>query len=148
MPNDEDMHYDEDQTGILTHHTQHLRDFVTEVQQRAGLKRYAEAHQLASATVGVLGESISGGEAKQLAQWLPKELATELSAKTGQATAFDKANFVEKVGGKVYSVDTEKVEGQIEAVLRTLRETAKSGELSDTIDQLPPELAAMFGSQR
>lgn len=131
--------------NLLTEHSDHLQEFVSDVQRRAGLERYEEAHQLALATVEVLGQSLSGGgRGQQLAGWLPRELGEQLGSQSGHASAFDRANFLEKVGGKIYTVDAERVRDQVSAALRALRTTGPAEEFDDTMNQLPQELADMF----
>lgn len=129
---------------MRTVHTEEMKAFVDAVRQRAELADYDEAQQLCRACLEVLGESISGGEAGKLAQWLPDDLSGQLGTQTGHASRFDKLGFLDKIGGKVHSVDRERVERQVAAVLNTIRASAPREELGDTIAQLPPELAAMF----
>lgn len=124
--------------------SENLEEFVRQVQEHAGLDSYNEAHQLARATVRALGTSISGGQATQLAQWLPDKLQDELADKTGQASRFDKTNFLEKVAGQIHSVDLESVETQVSATLGVVRSSASAEQLEDTIAQLPRELSVMF----
>lgn len=121
-----------------------LQEFVRRVQELAGLESYNEAHQLARATVRALGASVSGGQAKQLAQWLPEKLRDELGQKSGQASQFDKTSFLDKVSGQVHAVDVDQIESQVTAVLHVVGSTAPRQEIDDTLAQLPPELAAMF----
>ena len=125
-------------------HSDQLREFVEQVQQRAGLDNYEEAHQLVRATLNVLGQSISGGEAKQLAGWLPADVRTELTDQSGHAGGFDKRNFLEKVGGMVYTVDLDQVEKQTRAALQVVHAWAPDGERDDVLTQLSGELAEMF----
>lgn len=129
---------------MLGTHSDELRRFVEQVQQRAGLDNYEEAHQLVRATLNVLGQSISGGEAKQLGDWLPPDVRTELTDQSGHASGFDKRNFLEKVGGMVYTVDLEQVEKQVRAALQVARASAPDAERDDLIAQLPPELGDLF----
>lgn len=128
----------------LTTHSTALREFVNDVQRRAEVDSYEEAHQLSHATLGALGEAVSGGQAQQLSGWLPPELAQELAEKSGHAQAFDKPNFLDAVGGAIHTVDDQRVERQVTGVLNALRGSAPAGELDDTIAQLPRELAALF----
>ncbi|WP_020497072.1 DUF2267 domain-containing protein [Sciscionella marina] len=130
---------------LLTTHSQDMRRFVEAVAQRAHVDRYEEASQLSQATIEVLGQAISGGEAAQLARWLPDELGSVLTEQSGNASRFDKFNFLDSIGARIPAVDTERVEQQVVAVLNVLRRTASGDELADTIAQLPPELSAMFG---
>lgn len=121
-----------------------LEEFVRSAQQRAGLESYNEAHQLCRATMRALGTSISGGQAKQLALWLPDPLTAELGERSGQADRFDKANFLDKIGGETHTVDAGSMEHQVSAVLSVLRSWAPADRIDDTIAQLPPELSALF----
>lgn len=129
---------------LLSTHSDELRGFVEQVQQRAGLDNYEEAHQLVRATLNVLGQSVSGGETKQLAGWLPPDVRNELTDQTGHASGFDKRNFLEKVGGMVYTVDLDRVEKQVRAALQVASASAPAGERDDLIAQLPPELGDLF----
>ncbi|SNR36016.1 Uncharacterized conserved protein, DUF2267 family [Haloechinothrix alba] len=130
--------------NTTTGHSTEMHQFVRNVQDRAGLETYGESHQLSRAAMTVLGQSVSGGQAKKLAAWLPPELHAELAEEHGHATAFDKHAFLDKIAGFIPSVDLDEVEKQVSAVLRTLHGSAPEDELTDTIDQLPPELAALF----
>jgi uncharacterized protein (DUF2267 family) len=121
-----------------------LQEFVQRVQSMADLANYDEAEQVARATLSTLGETVSGGEAKQLGSWLPPELQSELAEKHGQASSFDKRQFLDKVAGKIYTVDLDRAEVQVSAVLQVLRSAAPANEINDTIAQLPQQLAAMF----
>lgn len=86
----------------------------------------------------------SGGETKQLAGWLPPDVRNELTDQTGHASGFDKRNFLEKVGGMVYTVDLDRVEKQVRAALQVASASAPAGERDDLIAQLPPELGDLF----
>lgn len=121
-----------------------LEEFVHAAQQRAGLESYNEAHQLCRATVRALATSVSGGQAQQLAQWLPDVLQAELGDKSGHAERFDKATFLNKIGGETHTVDMDSMEHQASAVLSVLRSWAPSSQVDDTIAQLPPGLSALF----
>ncbi|WP_026454810.1 DUF2267 domain-containing protein [Saccharomonospora iraqiensis] len=128
--------------------SQQMTEFAEKVRERAGIDNVEEADQLSRACAQVLGETISGGQAENLALQLPDELGAELAAQRGQASSFDKAQFLEKVGGKILSVDTDRVERQVAAVFATIRETTRKGELNDTLAQLPPELTEMFDREK
>lgn len=123
-----------------------LRSFVSQVGERAGLEQEEEAERLARATFRQLGERLSSGQARDLSGTLPAELATELKARqSGQARAFDKDELIDRVSGEVHSVDAERVEAQVRAVLSTLKQWAPPGQIDDTLAQLPAGLADLFG---
>lgn len=132
---------------ILTDHSEEFDAFVSDVQQAAGLSSNEHAQQLTVATLNVLGQSVSQGQAQQLATWLPPELAGELSHPRGSAKAIDPRSFVDKVSGKIPTTDTDEATRQVAAVFQTVQARTPRGKLDHTIDQLPPGLANLF-SQR
>lgn len=133
--------------NLITEHSTELADFVHQVQHRARLDNYHEAYQLSLATLGTLAETISAGEARQLARWLPVELAKRLAIQTGHANRVSPNAFLEKIGGHVTTVDTNRLTEQVHGTLQTVRATAPTGELDDTIAQLPPQIATLFNDR-
>lgn len=122
-----------------------LREFVGQVQRLTGLETEEETETLARATLRKLGARISSGQARDLTGALPAELTAEMvSQNTPQASAFDKHELVDQISGEVHSVDAEKVERQVVAVLQTLAQWVPDDQVDDTLAQLPGELAALF----
>lgn len=121
-----------------------MRVFVEQVQSRAGLSSTDEASRVARATLTTLAESITGGQVDELMQGLPAELQYELSQRSGQARSMDKSDFLDRVSGQIAATDLETTEGQVRAVLSTLREWAPEGETDDTVAQLSRPIAALF----
>ncbi len=122
-----------------------METFLEQVQQRAGLSTQKEADRLARATMSTLSERVTAGQVDDLSPALPPELRTELGRFSGQARSFDKLGFLDRVSGEIESVDLEETEKQVRAVFAVLRQWAPSGELDDTLAQLPQDLAALFG---
>ncbi|MCD2193935.1 DUF2267 domain-containing protein [Actinomycetospora endophytica] len=124
-----------------------LAAFSGQVQRRVGLETPSEAEILTRATLNELGKAISSGLAEDLTVSLPPELSAELRAQRhsdDQARAVSRAAFVDAVSGPVHSVDAEKVEHQVEQVLRLLGEWLPDDQVDRTLDQLPKELAALM----
>lgn len=86
-------------------------EFVNRVQALAGLDSYEQAERVTSATLQVLGESVSRGEAKRLARWLPPELAGELAARDGVAKGFG-ARGVDAKGLDTKGLDTKRFDAK------------------------------------
>ncbi|TQN32542.1 uncharacterized protein (DUF2267 family) [Haloactinospora alba] len=125
-------------------------NFLARVQEHNGLESRAEADQLSRATLSALAQCVSAGQMDDLTAGLPEDLHSAIEAGTRQAKSFDKRTFLDQISGGIGSVDMSEVERKTQGVLRTLREWAPEGQSSDTIAQLPPELARLFapsGSQ-
>lgn len=117
--------------------------FFARVQQHAGLGSRTEARRLTEATLSALERSLSGGQFNDLTRNLPPELQPEREV-SGQAVAFDKGAFLDKVSGGVSSVDPAEIERSAGAVLNTLRGWLPPEETRDTLAQLPRELRELF----
>lgn len=121
-----------------------METFLEQVQQRAGLASREEADRLARATMSSLSERVTNGQVNDLSPALPPELRTELGRHAGQAQAFDKDTFLDRLSGEIDTVDIDEVERQVRAVFAVLREWAPAGEIDDTLAQLPADLAGLF----
>lgn len=129
---------------LPTSHSAAMERFLQRVQEHASLSSTVDAERVARATVSTLAERITAGQIQDLGADLPDELRTELSQRSGQAEAFDKGAFLDRVSGEIDSVDIDEVENEVRAVLRVLREWAPEGQIDDTLAQLPQDLARMF----
>lgn len=118
--------------------------FLGRVAERAGLSTRQEVDRLARATVSALSERITAGQVNDLSPGLPPELSAELAGYTGQAVAFDKSTFLDRISGEIDTVDLDEAERQVQAALSVLREWIPEEEIDDTLAQLPPDLADMF----
>lgn len=120
-----------------------FQNFLDGIARRAQLDT-SQAERVARATLATLGDSISGAEAAQLATWLPPELQPELAARIERAQPFDRPQFLNAIALHIRADDEAEVEKQVKATLVTLRTAAPSGELDDTIAQLPRALTDLF----
>ncbi|MDD7941893.1 DUF2267 domain-containing protein [Actinomycetospora lutea] len=127
--------------------SQTLAAFSGQVQRRLGLETPSEAEVLVRSTLNELGKAVSSGLAQELTTSLPPELSAELRAqrpKDDAARSIGKDAFVDAVSGHVTSVDAEKVEQQVEQVLRLLREWLPEDQVDRTLEQLPGDLVALM----
>jgi uncharacterized protein (DUF2267 family) len=119
-------------------------EFIDHVAQRAGLTR-DQAAALTAATLAVLADRISGGQALDLAAALPEELAKPLRKapqKLPEKYGYDE--FVEKVHQRAPGVPRGYVESGIRTVMLTLREAVGEKELRDTLAQLPHQFQQLL----
>lgn len=125
-------------------HSADMKRFLSELRETAQLSSDQEAERLARATISALAEAVSTGQANQLAAGLPEELHFELGASTGQAERFDVQGFLDRISGEVDTVDADEVEREVRSMLGVLRSWAPSGEIDDTVQQLPKGLTNLF----
>lgn len=121
-----------------------MDEFLARVQQLGDLTTREEAERATRGTLSALAESISGGQMGDLSPGLPMPLRPQIEQARGQARSFNKGEFLDRVTGDVDTVDIDKAETQARAVLRTMYEWAPEGEVDDTLEQLPPQLAQLF----
>ncbi|MGH3626281.1 MAG: DUF2267 domain-containing protein, partial [Sciscionella sp.] len=124
-------------------HSEELDQFLISVQRQTGMQ-IDQVEQAARAVLSALGESISGGQATALAQWLPPELAPELAQRHGQAQAFDEKQFLDLVAARTPGLHAGPVEQHVRGTLNALHAVAPQAEIDDTLAQLPRELAVLF----
>ena len=116
-------------------------EFIAAVADRAGLPR-DEAETLTHATLRVLAERISGGEAEDLRAQLPKQLQVDLIPPQEEAQSFDADEFARRVAERT-GIDEADAGAAVLAVLTTLREAVTSGEFDDVLSQLGREFAEL-----
>lgn len=111
--------------------------FLKTVAQRAWTST-DQADVLTRATLETLAERITGGEARDLAAQLPKELQQPLRPRVEDAERFRLEEFVRRVSQRA-GVDDAQAWQAVKAVFATLREAVSPGEFDDVISQLPQE---------
>ena len=123
-------------------------DFLKKVQDRIGpTQGFAtsdEASLAISANLEALGECISGGEARNLADQLPKEIKEPLEQASEDAKVCSLETFLRRVGEKE-GVDAGTATDHASAVMSVLGEAASGGELEAIRAQLPQEFDVLFG---
>jgi uncharacterized protein (DUF2267 family) len=102
-----------------------------------------EAENATTATLETLNERITGGEARDLAAQLPKEIQPALQPKAEEAEGFSLEEFYRRVAERE-GVDIETARIDASAVMRVLREAVTPGELDDVMAQLPEDFNALL----
>lgn len=111
---------------------------VEKVAERMGGTSLGQAESLTQATLLTLADRITGGEARDLAAQLPKELKPFLDKKQESAEGFDLNEFIRRVGLRA-GVDRDTAHRGVEAVFQTLDAAVSTGEFQDIMAQLPKE---------
>ena len=101
------------------------------------------AETLIRATLQVLAQRISGGEARDIARQLAPPLDEWLQPESEKAEPFDLEVFVQRVAHRAL-VDFDAARAGVRAVFRTLREAVTGAEFQDVLAQLPREYAALL----
>ena len=116
--------------------------FITIVEQKAKLSR-DEAEAAARATLQTLAERISAGQARDLAEQLPPELAPWL-ATFGGAEPFDVDVFLRRVAERE-GTDVARAERDARAVFAALgRCVRQRDELDDLVSELPGDFGPLL----
>lgn len=115
--------------------------FVRYVREHSDVETNSEALAVAEATLETLGESLTRGEADDIATHLSAGLADAVVRDAdGEAEAVDATEFVNRVRereGDDTAVDTSGAESHVAATLSALRDAMPAAEWNDATDQLP-----------
>jgi uncharacterized protein (DUF2267 family) len=109
--------------------------FVTTVERLSGLSRPASERAI-EATLRTLSERISGGEADDIAAFLPQEVRPWLTSAVEPAEPFDREEFIRRVADREH-VDPSVAEDHVRAVFQAIGFAVAPGELRDMAAQLP-----------
>ena len=120
-------------------------EFIETVSERTGPPREA-AETLTHASLQVLGERLSGGEAQDLSAQLPKELKGDLDVPEQKpAEGFGAEEFTRRVAERA-GMDEVAAQLGAAAVLATLGEAVTPGEFDDVLSQLGREFEALMAT--
>lgn len=125
-------------------------EFISAVKRRTGLNSDDAAYAATNATLAVLGQRLTEGEAENVASQLPTRLDERLTGESAGAEQFSVEEFVERVfqhereqtGASV--ADTDEAERHIRGVISVLGNAVSGSELDDARNQLPSEFEALF----
>jgi len=118
--------------------------FVGQVQHRARVASRGEAVSAIRATLETLSDRLVGGESKDLAAQLPREIGLFLrSALAGQSQRLSLEEFYKRVSIRG-NVDLPKAIHHAHAVMEVLQEAVSKGEIDDIRAQLPAEFNRLF----
>src|SRR5258707_969299 len=115
----------------------HYATLITLVGQLAGLDP-AQAERATEATLHTLSERIRGGEARDIAAFLPPEMRRWIAPAKEPAEPFDRREFIRRVAQRE-GVSPEIAEQHVRAVFQMLGYAVAPGELRDMASQLPKD---------
>jgi uncharacterized protein (DUF2267 family) len=120
-------------------------DFVGQVQSRAHLGSLGDAVAAIRATLETLGERLTGGEAKDLASQLPREIGYYLFRGVigSLGDRFHYREFVDRVAFRE-RVDSPLAAYHSRVVMEVVMDAVSPGEIEDVIQQLPGDFAPLF----
>lgn len=117
--------------------------FLAAVEERTGLST-EEAREAIYATLETLSESLTGGQAADLAVYVPPAFAETLAdSEPGEAAAYSIDGFVERVAERT-GAEGANAEIHARAVLDVLSEAASDRELENARKQLPDPFGDLF----
>jgi uncharacterized protein (DUF2267 family) len=111
--------------------------FITTIEQRAVVS-WNDAERAAGATLRTLGERLSAGQARQLAEDLPMHIRRWLLQDGENAEDFDVGEFLRRVAERE-GVDAETAEEHAKAVFVALARLVRGEEITRLAAQLPSE---------
>ncbi|MEA2296418.1 MAG: hypothetical protein QOE86_4057 [Solirubrobacteraceae bacterium] len=117
--------------------------FLSVVEREAGVSR-AEAERAVRAALQTLGERLSAGQARDIAEQLPLELR-EVLANDSKAQPFDAATFLRRVAERE-GTDVATAERHSRAVFAALGRAVSYDELSDMAAELPKDFAGLLAA--
>lgn len=120
------------------------QEFLDRVREKSGVESTDEAEGVAEAALATLGERISGGQAADLAVYLPGEFAGALVDAEEEAESYSPAEFVERAASRL-EADPREARTAVEAALSTLGDVVDERAYEDAVRQLPDEYGALFG---
>ncbi|MFW6075232.1 MAG: DUF2267 domain-containing protein [Chloroflexota bacterium] len=121
-------------------------EFVGQVQHRAQLSALGDAERATRALLETLAERLDGGEAKDLAAQLPREIGLHLTRDEKRAWESERLSldeFYQRVSERE-SVDLPVAIFHARAVMSVVEEAVSAGEMSDVRQQLGEEFAPLF----
>lgn len=128
-------------------------EFIDSVARRSGTSP-AQAETLTRATLQTLAERLTGGEARDLAEQLPREFREDLCNAREPAEPFGFAEFIQRTSARA-GVDITGADRSVVAVFKTICTDITSEEFDDVMAQLPEEfpdvrepVGARTGAQR
>jgi len=119
-------------------------EFVGQVQNRAHLGSIGQAVGATRATLQTLAERLAGGEVKDLASQLPREIAFYLEqGPEGGGERFSLEEFFNRVSQRE-GVDLPEAVFHARAVIDVLSDAVSAGEIEDVRAQLPADFQTLF----
>ena len=123
-------------------------DFLGRLEEQIAANRSVSdarraAENAITAALETLNERIIGGEARDLAAQLPKEIQPALRLKAEEAEGFSLEELYQRVAERE-GVDIETARIDASAVMRVIREAVTPGELDNLMVQLPEDFNTLL----
>ena len=119
-------------------------EFLAAVRERGEYADNDEAQRVTETVLGLLGERLAGGEAKDLAAQLPGELQETL-LRSGEGTgSYGVEEFLRRAAEQL-DATPETALWDTSAVLSTVADAVSGGELNNVLTQLQAGYAQLFG---
>jgi uncharacterized protein (DUF2267 family) len=121
--------------------------FVQAVADQGGLPDPGRAEACAATALECLGQRLNGGTARALAEHLPEPDASRLTAHTraDEGRPGDMSDLAEDLATRA-GLEPMDAQNVLQAVIRVIAESVgDEDQLNRVRDQLPPDLARMFG---
>lgn len=121
-------------------------EFYALVQEAGHLDTTDRARVASEAVFATLGETLTGGEAEDVAAQLPGELAGIVQDADHDGAGYDREEFVERISEQLRGTDIEPddAERYADAVTDAIAVTLSEGELQDLKSQLNDGLHPLF----
>ena len=118
-------------------------DFITRVQEQAGLNTPDEAINITRAVLETLGERLDRKVRNGLEAQLPNELKEFLLGRVEHSDQYDLQEFYNRVGARADLKYGDAVE-RTRQVISVLRQAVPGGEIEDILEDLSPEFGELF----
>lgn len=128
----------------------HATEFYSLVQEASHADTTDGAKLASEAVLETLGETLTAGEAQDVARQLPGELATHLETADHDGAGYDRGAFVDRVGERLRAresdleFDSDDAERYTQGVTDALAATLTQGELQDLKAQLSGDIDPLF----
>src|SRR5699024_2561806 len=121
-------------------------EFINAVVERGGAVDRQTAQSVSHTVLADLGQRLDTGEAKDLAEQLPQELAHAVTERAASGpVADDVDDFLRRVAEYLgVGTDPEAARIHVTAVFSTLTKAVSAGEIDDLRSQLPAGFAAFL----
>ncbi|NUB90781.1 DUF2267 domain-containing protein [Haloterrigena sp. SYSU A121-1] len=121
-------------------------EFYSLVQEAGHLESMDRAQAASEAVLATLGETLTGGEAEDVAAQLPDELARILEDADHDGAGYDRGAFVDRVGEHLRDTDVEPDDAEqfAEAVTDAVAAALTDGEIQNLKSQLDDDLHPLF----
>jgi uncharacterized protein (DUF2267 family) len=117
--------------------------FYVDVQETAALGTVDAARAVSRAVLTTLGERITIGEAEAVGEYLPDELATQLTTVDDDADDFSADEFIARVSDRTI-LDNNNPEHVTRAVFAVLSDHVQADEFDNLTDQLPASYSELL----